>query len=174
MVTMKNGVFWDVMPCGSSKNRCFGGTSVLTRATRRNIPEGAILHIITHIDQLVWWLGSYNFGGNCQAHEKYSILGWGGGEMGQLSHSLAVSYYKGQMLYWSHSLKHKLQSSPRNRYDVFVCVQEQLRVIASHSRKSIMGRGVLRTLWTSVPMCKRWIWVTEPGLKEVRVFRLSH
>jgi hypothetical protein len=25
-VTMKNGVFWDVMPCGSCKNRCFGGT----------------------------------------------------------------------------------------------------------------------------------------------------
>jgi hypothetical protein len=25
-VTMKNGVFWDVTPCGSYKNRCFGGT----------------------------------------------------------------------------------------------------------------------------------------------------
>jgi hypothetical protein len=25
-VTMKNGVFWDVMPCGPCKNRCFGGT----------------------------------------------------------------------------------------------------------------------------------------------------
>jgi hypothetical protein len=25
-VTMKNAVFWDVMPCGSSKNRRFGGT----------------------------------------------------------------------------------------------------------------------------------------------------
>jgi hypothetical protein len=25
-VTMKNGVFWDVMTCGSSKNRRFGGT----------------------------------------------------------------------------------------------------------------------------------------------------
>jgi hypothetical protein len=25
-VTMKNGVFWDVTPCGSCKNRCFGGT----------------------------------------------------------------------------------------------------------------------------------------------------
>jgi hypothetical protein len=24
--TMKNGVFWDVTPCGSCKNRCFGGT----------------------------------------------------------------------------------------------------------------------------------------------------
>jgi hypothetical protein len=24
---MKNGVFWDVMPCGSCKNRRFGGTS---------------------------------------------------------------------------------------------------------------------------------------------------
>jgi hypothetical protein len=25
-LTMKNGVFWDVMQCGSCKNRCFGGT----------------------------------------------------------------------------------------------------------------------------------------------------
>jgi hypothetical protein len=25
-VTMKNGVFWDVMPHGSCKNRRFGGT----------------------------------------------------------------------------------------------------------------------------------------------------
>jgi hypothetical protein len=25
-VTMKNGVFWDVTPCGSSKNPRFGGT----------------------------------------------------------------------------------------------------------------------------------------------------
>jgi hypothetical protein len=24
-MTMKNAVFWDVMPCGSYKNRCFGG-----------------------------------------------------------------------------------------------------------------------------------------------------
>jgi hypothetical protein len=26
---MKNGVFWDVTPCGSSKNRRFGGTYCL-------------------------------------------------------------------------------------------------------------------------------------------------
>jgi hypothetical protein len=25
-VTMKNGVFWDVTPCGSCTNRRFGGT----------------------------------------------------------------------------------------------------------------------------------------------------
>jgi hypothetical protein len=28
-VTMKKGVFWDVPPCGSCKNRCFGGTECL-------------------------------------------------------------------------------------------------------------------------------------------------
>jgi hypothetical protein len=26
-VTMKNGVFWDVTPCGCSKNRNFGGAN---------------------------------------------------------------------------------------------------------------------------------------------------
>jgi hypothetical protein len=68
-VTMKNAVFWDVMPCGTCKNRGFGGTYllnhqgdkyrqvkmmeaihfsetlVLTTATRRNIPEDGILHV---------------------------------------------------------------------------------------------------------------------------------
>jgi hypothetical protein len=26
VMTMKNAVFWDDMPCGSSKNQCFRGT----------------------------------------------------------------------------------------------------------------------------------------------------
>jgi hypothetical protein len=31
---MKNGVFWDVTPCGSCKNLRFGGTSSFIRVTR--------------------------------------------------------------------------------------------------------------------------------------------
>jgi hypothetical protein len=37
-------LFWDVTPCGSCKNRSFRETSVLTRATRRNITEDCVLH----------------------------------------------------------------------------------------------------------------------------------
>jgi hypothetical protein len=55
-VTMKNAVFLDVTPCGSCKNRRFGGstvsiirvtyeTQVLAKVTRRNIPEDDILHL---------------------------------------------------------------------------------------------------------------------------------
>jgi hypothetical protein len=82
-VTVKNGVFWDVTPHGSCKNRfqrtlalpsllflvvpsshilvtlmkealSSSGTSVLTRATGRNLPEDAILHI--HLDANFWFL----------------------------------------------------------------------------------------------------------------------
>jgi hypothetical protein len=34
---MKNAVYWDVTQCGYCKNRISSKTSVLTRATKRNI-----------------------------------------------------------------------------------------------------------------------------------------
>jgi hypothetical protein len=37
---MKNGIFWDVTPCEEALS--FSETSVLTRVTRRNIPEEVI------------------------------------------------------------------------------------------------------------------------------------
>jgi hypothetical protein len=48
-VTMKNGVFWDVTPCGSCKNRRSSETSVPTRTTRRSIPEDIIIHVVFRI-----------------------------------------------------------------------------------------------------------------------------
>jgi hypothetical protein len=41
--TMKNAVFCDDTPRGSCENRRFVGTSVLTKATGRNISEDGIL-----------------------------------------------------------------------------------------------------------------------------------
>jgi hypothetical protein len=44
---MENCVFWDVTPCGSCRNltRFLGSYKVLTRATRRNIPEDTIFQM---------------------------------------------------------------------------------------------------------------------------------
>jgi hypothetical protein len=36
MVTMKNGVFWDVTPCGPHKTRRFGGTYRLCHESDKN------------------------------------------------------------------------------------------------------------------------------------------
>jgi hypothetical protein len=44
-VTLKNIVLWDVTLCCSDKNQSFGGTFVLTRVTRLNIPKDGFLQI---------------------------------------------------------------------------------------------------------------------------------
>jgi hypothetical protein len=47
VVTMKNAVFWDVMPCVSCKNQCSSETVGLTRATQPNIPaDNNLLYLI--------------------------------------------------------------------------------------------------------------------------------
>jgi hypothetical protein len=41
---MKNGVFWVVMPCGSYKNRRFGGTNlVFLRSVRRLLVAACVV-----------------------------------------------------------------------------------------------------------------------------------
>jgi hypothetical protein len=40
---MKNGVFWDVTPCGSCKNRRFGGTLVFLRSVRRLLVAACVV-----------------------------------------------------------------------------------------------------------------------------------
>jgi hypothetical protein len=108
-VTMKKNVIWDIRPCGSCKNRRFGGTwrllcllrsirrllvascvvpcvpilvtlmkeapgssetSVLERATRRNIPEDTFLH--SHrSENLKSYISVTGRGNMCMFHVKY-------------------------------------------------------------------------------------------------------
>jgi hypothetical protein len=56
VVTMKNAIFWDVMPCGCCKNRCSGGTYRLhhqgdkNQRARNNVRSNFLfLHIIRHL-----------------------------------------------------------------------------------------------------------------------------
>jgi hypothetical protein len=48
-MTMKNAIFWDVMLYDSCKNRHFGETSVLMKATQCHIPEDGILHLFNNV-----------------------------------------------------------------------------------------------------------------------------
>jgi hypothetical protein len=53
--TVKNAVFWDVVPCRSYVNQHSSETSVHTSSTRRRIPEDGIYHgyFIFHKNQLI-------------------------------------------------------------------------------------------------------------------------
>jgi hypothetical protein len=53
-VTMKNTVFWDVVPCRCCANRRFGGTSGHTRSTWRHIPEEGILRPLYNLMQCLF------------------------------------------------------------------------------------------------------------------------
>jgi hypothetical protein len=48
---MKNGVFWDVTPCGSCKNRSFGGTQRLFIRVARIGELGTTLDITNNRPQ---------------------------------------------------------------------------------------------------------------------------
>jgi hypothetical protein len=77
-VAMKNAVFWDVTLCGSCKNRCSGGTyrlvtmmmeairsseiSVLTKATKCNIPKDVLLRVARIFRQNAIFLGTTQSG----------------------------------------------------------------------------------------------------------------
>jgi cytidine deaminase len=57
---MKNGVFWDVTPCGSCKNRRFGGTwrlhyqSDKNRGTRNNVVRFEFSTAVTMKSGVFW------------------------------------------------------------------------------------------------------------------------
>jgi hypothetical protein len=42
-VAMKNGVFWDVTPCGSCNNRRFGGTLLFLGSVRRLLVKTSVV-----------------------------------------------------------------------------------------------------------------------------------
>jgi hypothetical protein len=46
---LKNGIFWDVTPCGSCKNRRFGGTSRLHHHSERISEIGTPLAVISEV-----------------------------------------------------------------------------------------------------------------------------
>jgi hypothetical protein len=64
-VTMENGVFWDVTPCGSCKSRRFeelsasfirmtrNGELGTTLASRCNIPEDTILQMRSYLEEKI-------------------------------------------------------------------------------------------------------------------------
>jgi hypothetical protein len=57
-VTMKNGVFWDVTPCGFYKNRRFGGTWRLLHQVDKNRYVGCYLQLVlflVHRFLSPWW-----------------------------------------------------------------------------------------------------------------------
>jgi hypothetical protein len=48
VMTLRDAIYCDVMPCGCCKNRLSSETSVLTRLILSNIPEDGILPFLVY------------------------------------------------------------------------------------------------------------------------------
>jgi hypothetical protein len=73
VVTMKNAIFWDVMPCGCCKNQLFGGTYDLHHQLERIVTLGTTLAVTSKQNMLqrnTIWHGSYK----THIMQQYGIL----------------------------------------------------------------------------------------------------
>jgi hypothetical protein len=117
---MKNAIFWDVTPCGSCKNRRFGGTSVLTRATWRNIPEDGILN-------------SHHCG-NLKSYQE------------QLS-NLKYCWWSCSLITSNESKGGKSKQIPFRNSLTFLCVEIRFPLLISYNNLNIFTLVIIQEIW---------------------------